>query len=117
MISSEQINYSKYSKINESNSSLSSKDGEINRRNNSNIEKENTNTNSLIISEENENENEGELLVSEESQNTSDKNDLLYGNKIEIMNPTFIGKCIALFYNKNGYPNITIGPDCKSYRY
>lgn len=113
MISSESINYSKYSIINKQNSTLSS-DLETNRQSNKKKYKEKSDSNSLIISDENENEDKDKLIIqNEKNQNTSADKDLLYGNKIDNLNPRFIGKCIALFYNDNGDPKVTIGPDCK----
>ena len=37
---------------------------------------------------------------------------LLYGNNINIREPKKIGNISAFLYPKNGWPIITIGPDC-----
>ena len=94
MISSESINYSKYSIINEPNS-------------NSNSIMSSTENDSKLIQEE----NEGNKLVNNSEENLNI--DLLYGNNISIINPKFLGKSRGFCYNLNGDPKITIGPDCK----
>ena len=92
MISSESINYSKYSIINEPNSDSISSSTE----NDSKLEP---------------NENEGNKLMNDSEENL--KKDSLYGNSISIINPKFLGKSRGFCYNLNGDPKITIGPDCK----
>lgn len=112
MISSESINYSKYSIINEQIANYST-DLEINDLNKQIKEKKNTDKdiNSLIIPSDNENDiDKNKLLTNSEKESI---NDLLYGNNIEDINPFFLGKCFAIFYNSNGDPRITIGPHCK----
>ena len=66
-----------------------------------------------------------ELLVTKEHQeenNEKNKNNELiykigniYGNSFENLTPKYIGKSRAFFFDKNGNPKITIGPDCKLY--
>ena len=113
MISSESINYSKYSIINEQNFNISN-DLEIKDPNTDIQEKDNKNIQSIIITENDNNEKGNDnLLPPSEKHNEISTNDL-YGNKIENINPTFLGKSLALFYNEYGDPRITIGPDCKN---
>ena len=114
MISSESINNSKYSIINEQNFNISN-DLEINDPNSDIQEKENKNIQSIIIPTDDENNEKGndKLLPPSEKNNEKPTNDL-YGNKIENINPKFLGNSLALFYNENGDPRITIGPDCKN---
>jgi len=38
----------------------------------------------------------------------------VYGNDIKMENPLKIGKCFSFLYF-NGYPIITIGPECKNF--
>ena len=120
MITSNSINYSKYSIIKETNKNLSTSDLELIEQNKQEkiIEKENEinviNTNENEITNENENGKDNDKLLSlTENEKAISKSGLLYGNKIENLNPRFIGKCLALFYNSEGNPKITIGPDCK----
>ncbi len=96
MISSESINYSKYSIINETNS-------------NSNSITSSTENDTQLVPED----NEGNKLMNNSEENL--KKDLLYGNDISIISPKFLGKSRGFCYNLNGDPKITIGPDCKSY--
>ena len=114
MISSESINNSKYSMINEQNFNISN-DLEISDPNTDIQEKDNKNIQSIIIPTEDENNEKGndKLLPPSEKNNEKPTNDL-YGNKIENKNPKFLGNSFALFYNENGDPRITIGPDCKN---
>lgn len=106
MISSESINFSKYSKINDNNNQ--SNDLEI-------IE-----TKEKPIKTGEKNDLSQNLIVSNETKNeVNDKNEIkyklnnLYGNPYEDLNPKYIGKSLALFFDKYGNPRITIGPDCK----
>ena len=106
MISSESINFSKYSKINDNNNQ--SNDLEIIDTKEKSIEKG-----------ENEDLSQN-LIVSNKTQNDiNDKNGIkykignLYGNPYEELNPKYIGKSRAYFFDKYGNPRITIGPDCK----
>ena len=109
MISSESINYSKYSLINEQMPN-SSNDLEIKEPINKYEEKENNDFNNNIT--ENEKDND-KLLTVQEKQNEISSNEL-YGNKIENIHPKFLGSSFAFFYNSYGDPRITIGPDCKN---
>ena len=109
MISSESINYSKYSLINEQMPN-SSNDLEINEPINKHEEKENTDFNNNIAGNEKDND---KLLTLQEKQNEISSNEL-YGNKIENIHPKFLGSSFAFFYNSYGDPRITIGPDCKN---
>jgi len=106
MISSESINFSKYSKINDN----------INQSNDLEI----IETKEKPIKKEEKEELSQNLIVSNESQNgENNKNSLkykignLYGNPYEELNPKYIGKSRAYFFDKYGNPRITIGPDCK----
>ena len=114
MISSNSINYSKYSAINEQNINLST-DFETSEQNKEKtIEKNDIILNTFINENENENEKDNDkLLPTPENGKKNSKEGLLYGNKIENLNPRFIGKCLAFCYNEEGNPKITIGPDCK----
>lgn len=112
MISSESINYSKYSIINENNNNLST-DLEMAQQNKKEEEKANNNeSNSNLIINENEKDNDNLISLPEKEGNFSNSV-LLYGNSIEKKNPKFLGKSLALLYNSEGNPRITIGPDCK----
>ena len=106
MISSESINFSRYSPINRNNSS-NSNDSENNNLNNENKNNDLEHDSDII---ENEKDNDKIILVSENEKNKY----LFYGNHKEIINPIKIGNCFAFFYNSNGRPLITIGPDCKN---
>ena len=112
MISSESINYSKYSIINENNKNLST-DLEMIHQNKKEDKKENNNESNLnSFQTENEKDND-KLIPLPEKEGDLSNNGLLYRNSIEKKNPKFLGKCLALFYNSEGNPRITIGPDCK----
>ena len=111
MISSESINYSKYSIINEQNTNISN-DLKISINNQTKeIENTDLNLNSIIP---NEDEKDKSKLLSISEKEKEQNNDLLYGNKIENINPKYLGKSLAFFYNSRGDPRITIGPDCKN---
>ena len=107
MISSESINFSKYSMINENNKQ--SNDLEIVER------KENLNK-----TKEPE-ELSQKLVISNPEQNNQNTNndpfdkidDIIYSNPYETIKPKYIGTSLAFFYDNNGNPRITIGPDCK----
>ena len=105
MISSESINFSKYTPINRNDSSVST-DLENNTLNNIN---ENNTSEEISDIIENEKDNDKLIIVSENEKNK----DILYGNHKSIINPIKIGNCFAFCYNSNGNPLITIGPDCK----
>ena len=92
MISSESINFSKYTPINRNDSSIST-DLENNTLNN--------------INENNASEEISDIIENEKNK------DILYGNHKSINNPIKIGNCFAFCYNSIGNPLITIGPDCK----
>ena len=116
MVSSESINYSKYSMINEPNTNISNEllvneqnisNNEIMEMNSVSTESDKDDTKLLSTTEKNEiNQqiNKSQEIIS---------NDLLYGNNIDYLEPKFLGKSRAFFYNVNGDPKITIGPDCK----
>ena len=118
MVSSESINFSKYSMITEPNKNISN-DLLVNEQNNPIPEK--IEMNSEILSTESEKDDAKLLSTTEKNEinqqvNESQEiisNDLLYGNNIELLKPKFLGKSRAFFYNLNGDPQITIGPDCK----
>jgi len=117
MISSNSINYSKYSVINEQNINLStdletSEQNKQEKTTQKKIGKSDIILNTFISENENEKDND-KLLPPPENEKKNSKEGLLYGNKIENLNPRFIGKCLAFCYNEEGNPKITIGPDCK----
>ena len=125
MTSSDSINYSKYSIINEQNSNRAT-DLEILDPNDSAQKKEQTELSNILISEEGNNKkelnkNDISLPISEKQElpqpmeqpaQTSVHN-LLFGNAVDILNPKFLGKSYAFSYDEYGDPKITIGPDCK----
>ena len=112
MISSDSINFSKYSMIGDNNNNQST-DLEI------------------IESKDNSSQNHDKeelskvLLVTKEHQEDNSKNNKnneliykignIYGNSFENLTPKYIGKSRAFFFDNNGNPRITIGPDCKLY--
>ena len=111
MISSDSINFSKYSVISDNNNR--STDLEI-------IEtKDNSSQN------QDKEELSKSLLVIKEQPAKNDKNNIkneliykinnIYGNPFEELFPKYIGKSRAFFFDNNGNPRITIGPDCKFY--
>ena len=111
MISSDSINFSKYSVISDNNNR--STDLEI-------IEtKDNSSQN------QDKEELSKSLLVIKEQSAKNDKNNInneliykinnIYGNPFEELSPKYIGKSRAFFFDSNGNPRITIGPDCKFY--
>ena len=111
MISSDSINFSKYSVISDNNNR--STDLEI-------IEtKDNSPQN------QDKEELSKSLIVTKEQSEKNDKNNIsnaliykinnIYGNPFEELSPKYIGKSRALFFDSNGNPRITIGPDCKFY--
>ena len=111
MISSDSINFSKYSVISDNNNR--STDLEI-------IEtKDNSSQN------QDKEELSKSLLVTKEQSAKNDKNNInneliykinnIYGNPFEELSPKYIGKSRAFFFDSNGNPRITIGPDCKFY--
>jgi hypothetical protein len=125
MTSSDSINYSKYSIINEQNSSRST-DLEIIDPNDTNQKTKQTELSNILISEEENNKkelnkNDISLPISEKQElpqpmeqpaQTSVHN-LLFGNAVDTLNPKFLGKSYAFSYDEYGDPKITIGPDCK----
>lgn len=111
MISSDSINFSKYSVISDNNNR--STDLEI-------IEtKDNSSQN------QDKEELSKSLLAVKEQPAKNDKNNInneliykinnIYGNPFEELSPKYIGKSRAFFFDSNGNPRITIGPDCKFY--
>ena len=109
MISSDSINFSKYSVISDNNNR--STDLEI-------IEtKDNSSQN------QDKEELSKSLIVTKEQSEKNDKNNIsnaliykinnIYGNPLEELSPKYIGKSRAFFFDSNGNPRITIGPDCK----
>ena len=111
MISSDSINFSKYSVISDNNNR--STDLEI-------IEtKDNSSQN------QDKEELSKSLLVTKERPKKNDKNNInneliykinnIYGNLFEELSPKYIGKSRAFLFDSNGNPRITIGPDCKFY--
>lgn len=121
MTSSESINYSKYSIINEQNSSRST-DLEIIDPNDTNQKKEQTELSNILISEEGKNnKNDISLPISQKQElpqpmdqpSQASVHNLLFGNAVDTLNPKFLGKSYAFLYDEYGDPKITIGPDCK----
>ena len=124
MTSSESINYSKYSKINQQNISLST-DLELIEQKNDNQEqkiKEKDLSQILLLPNEDEPEKGNEiddvklqknLRQSTEPFKQVSPNNYLYGNPIDNLNPKYLGKCYAFLYDFKGNPKLTIGPDCK----
>ena len=125
MSSSDSINYSKYSIINEQNSSRST-DLEIIDPNDTAQKKEKTELSNILISEEGknkkeDNKNDISLSISErqelpqpmEQPAQTSVHNLLFGNIVDTLNPKFLGKSYAFSYDEYGDPKITIGPDCK----
>ncbi len=125
MSSSDSINYSKYSIINEQNSSRST-DLEIIDPNDTPQKKEQIELSNILISEEGknkleDNKNDISLSISQKQElpqpmdqpaQTSVHN-LLFGNAVDTLNPQFLGKSYAFSYDEYGNPKVTIGPDCK----
>ena len=117
MISSESINYSKYSKINDNNNKQSN-DLEIIETKDNSFKKEDKKELSqiLIVSKDNkdkdQNETNGKGDNNYKNYNFSD----LYGNPYEELKPKYLGNSLALYYDKYGNPKITIGPDCKFFQ-
>ena len=124
MTSSESINYSKYSKINQQNINLST-DLELIEQKNDNQEqkiKEKELSQILLLPNEDESEKGNEIddvkLQKNWRQSTEPSyqvsaNNYLYGNPIDNLNPKYLGKCYAFLYDFKGNPKLTIGPDCK----
>lgn len=125
MSSSDSINYSKYSIINEQNSNRST-DLEIIDPNDTPQKKEQIELSNILISEEGknkleDNKNDISLSISQKQElpqpmdqpaQTSVHN-LLFGNAVDTLNPQFLGKSYAFSYDEYGNPKVTIGPDCK----
>ena len=106
MISSESINFSKYSKITEDNKETSQNKILLETKENSEQKQESGDlSQALTLSNPDPNNN------SEESKNNI--SNLLYGNSYEVLKPKLLGKSYAFFYDHKGNPRITIGPDCK----
>ena len=125
MTSSEEINFSKYSIINEENNNIST-DIEIVETNDPAQEKSKTELTNILIPEEeketkNEDNNNLSLLTAQKDELSQPMDqapqttihNLLYGNPIDIINPKFLGRSFAFLYDKYGDPKLTIGPDCK----
>ena len=108
MISSESINYSKYSMINNNNNQsndleiLETKENSVNNKDKGEMSQK------LIVSEKEKKENNDDNI-----NFTFQISDTLYGNPYNKLKPKYIGKCLAFFYDKSGNPRMTIGPDCK----
>ena len=107
MISSESINFSKYSKINDNNNTSNDLEIiEMKEKTNTNEEKEELSQKLMV-------NNSGKDEKSSDSDSSSEISDTIYGNPYNELYPKYIGKSKAFFYDKNGNPRITIGPDCK----
>lgn len=119
MTSSNSINYSKYSNLNEQNIRLST-DLEIVEQNNQNQDKQLKELSVLIDkgSESKKEKDSNSFSINDLSnENNQSKqisvHNLLYGNPIDCIEPKFLGKSYAFLYDEKGNPKITIGPDCK----
>ncbi len=124
-MNSESINYSKYEKINEQNSNMST-NLDIIENTNKTDEKNLIELSQIYIpvKEEDDEENKKQkntdnsnnvkdISRDSEGTNTTSIHNLLYGNPIDCIKPTFLGKSFAFLYDFRGDPIITIGPDCK----
>ena len=125
MTSSEEINFSKYSIINEESNNIST-DLEIVESNDPAQGKSKSELSNILIPEEekeakNEDNNNLSLPITQKIELSQPMDqapqttihNLLYGNPIDIINPKFIGRSFAFLYDKYGDPKLTIGPDCK----
>jgi hypothetical protein len=125
MTSSESINFSKYSIINEETNNIST-DLEIVETKDTSQEKSKTELSDMLLPEEeketkNESINNLSLAITQKNELSQPMDqapqttihNLLYGNSIDTINPKFIGKSLAFLYDKYGDPKLTIGPDCK----
>ena len=122
MTSSESINYSQYSIINEQNNNISNDLEIIDTQTKDKTPKE---LSQILVNENSEtknniaNKDNNSLSLPNDStkitvqQKQSSFHNLLYGNPIDTTNPKYIGKSYAFLYDNNGEPKITIGPDCK----
>ena len=122
MTSSESINYSQYSIINEQNNNISNDLEIIDTQTKDKTPKE---LSQILVNENSEtknniaNKDNNSLSLPNDStkitvqQKKSSFHNLLYGNPIDTTNPKYIGKSYAFLYDNNGEPKITIGPDCK----
>jgi hypothetical protein len=109
MISSESINFSKYSKISDNNNKSNGLEIiEMKINTNRNEEKEELSQKLMI-------NNSVKDEKSSDSESSSEISDTIYGNPYSVKYPKYIGKSKAFFYDKNGNPRITIGPDCKHF--
>ena len=106
MISSESINFSKYSKI-------------IGDNKESNQNKILIDTKEISDDKQESEELSQSLTLSNSDMKKSEEHskgiisNSIYGNPYEFRNPKVIGKSYALFYDNKGNPRVTIGPDCK----
>ena len=105
MVSSESINFSKYSKIN--NETQSNEIEIIETKDNSDSNQKQEELSQTLIVSNQEQKEKSDINKTIHSINT------LYGNPYNELRPKSLGKCIALFYDKENNPKITIGPDCK----
>ena len=126
MISSESINFSKYSQINnQNNKNLTTDIDSVNQKKENKSKDEKELSQMLLlpneeIKPETEKENESneynqqkELEQSTENSEEEPTKSLLYGNPIDSLNPKYLGKCYAFLYDSKGNPKLIIGPDCK----
>ena len=122
MTSSKSINYSKYSIIKEQNISLWNDLELIENK----IEKEEKPLNELsqilMLNSQNATSNNNNFIDTKELPKTKNEleqttqisvHNLLYGNPIDSIKPKYLGKSYSFFYDLDGNPKITIGPDCK----
>ena len=124
MISSESINFTRFPIINENKKQNLSNEENVNKyKRNKNVFKNDLNSLSETIGEDldfkkllktnKKNEINRPINILQPKNEEEITNDLLYRNNIDNINPIYIGRCRAYFYNSEGDPKITIGPDCK----
>ena len=126
MISSESINYSKYSQINKQNNiNLTTEIDSVKQKNEQNskniiglsqfllLPNEEIKPETEENNESNNSNQQKELEKSTENSEEESTKSLLYGNPIDDLNPKYLGKCRAFLYDSKGNPKLIIGPDCK----
>ena len=122
MTSSKSINYSKYSIIKVQNINLSNSLDLIEKNNEKEEKPLNELSQILMPNSQNITNNNNNYIDTKELQKTKNELDqttqisvhnLLYGNPIDSIKPKYLGKSYSFFYDFDGNPKITIGPDCK----
>ena len=111
MISSDSINFSKYSVISDNNNRSTDLEIIETKDNSSqNQDKEELSKSLIVIKEQSEKNDKNNI-----SNELIYKINNIYDNPFEELSPKYIGKSRAFFFDSNGNPRITIGPDCKFY--